>query len=112
MIFDEKTDSYTLILKTPDSNIEILEGKMNIKRFIKDSEAPIDFDFDEPVYGMKQLHRDFDNLFVQMFRKDEEQQTTTEDQYVRRIIVYIDQSGQRFDLCFSETESPYLKDFL
>ena len=32
MIYDSKTDSYTLILKSPDSNIEVLDGRMNTKK--------------------------------------------------------------------------------
>ena len=38
MIYDPKIDSYTLILKTPDNNIEILDGRMNTKKTILKSD--------------------------------------------------------------------------
>ena len=37
MIYNSRTDSYTLILKTPDSNIEVLDGRMNTKKTIATS---------------------------------------------------------------------------
>ena len=53
---------------------------------------------------MKQLHPDFNNLFLQMYRHDENE--------ITKKIIFIDHDDERFELKFNESESVILKDFM
>ena len=93
LVFDWLADHYTYIIHTSNGGVHIVQGLKRDRRYLQPENAEITHPFMHAQkgnqLGAKQLHRNFNNLFISQYKVEKRWE---------RVIVYIDENkeGHKF----------------